>query len=144
MNIKGLRNYPLLLLQISYMCVHQSSLTLSLPLLYYLKAGSQYDTEPCVALRNCEHCAMVKTRCNTKERKNRPGFYSSVVTRGLDATHRNAGPCVYCEPAFSCSPSSFWLLHFPPLLLPPAVIVIIAHLFDRGSLFLGWARLTGE
>ena len=24
-----------------------------------------------------------------------------VATRGLDATHHNAGPCVYCEPALS-------------------------------------------
>ena len=83
--------------------------------LFALKVGSQYDEEPCVALhhdalRNCEHFAMSKrvgTQRSAKERKNRPGFYSSVVTRGLDAmrvaTHRNAGPCIYCEPAFRVS-----------------------------------------
>ena len=40
-----------------------------------LKAGSQYDAEPCIALghdalRNCEHCAMVKhvvSQCITRQ-----------------------------------------------------------------------------
>ena len=39
-----------------------------------LKAGSQYDAEPCVvlrhdALRNCEHCVMVKMRRNATQRE---------------------------------------------------------------------------
>ena len=41
-----------------------------------LKAGSQYDAEPCVALChdalcNCEHCAMVKTRRNATQKNAR-------------------------------------------------------------------------
>ena len=70
----------------------------------HLKAGSQYNAEPCVALCNYEHCAMVKiaqwlkrvkTHRNTEEHKNRPGFYSSIVM------HCNAMPWVYCEPALT-------------------------------------------
>ena len=56
-------------------------------------------TTRCVIVNIARWLKGIATQRNAKEHKNRPGFYSSVVTCGLDATRRNAGPCVYCEPA---------------------------------------------
>ena len=65
--------------------------------LFGVKACSQYDAGPRVAmrrdaLRNCEHCAKVNRVAphrNAEERVNRPGFYSSVVTRGTTEQSTN-------------------------------------------------------
>ena len=95
-------------------------------------------TTRCVIVNITRWLKRVATQRNAKERKNRPGFYSSVVTHGLDATHRNAGPCVYCEPALSIHYAINFLssMHFGSSCL---IIIFITHPIVLFPVYSVWA-----